>query len=276
MLSLALIVFGLVLTAGSSTAAAAPPPTVRAHLTDTAGVLGADRAEVADALSDFTAQTGFGLYAVYVDSFDNLSGTAYARKTAARSGLGTTDILLAIATDDRDFGVATPTEHVITQAEFAAIAAGIQKAVAAQDWSGAAVHAAHGYAQAASDSGLPWPWIVTATAIALLAGAMLIHNVRRRYDRTHVVTDEHGRPIDPLTLLRTDELIGQAHREVTALPEGAFKSELAIRLDELSAPARRHQRNEARRHQALDIVRCAGRAGTATTTNALPTSGVRH
>lgn len=258
-LTLALIVMGFALVAQSSSALAAAPPSVSSQITDTSGVLDAGRATVSEALEQFTDTTGFQLYVVYVKSFGDLTGNEFAQATAARSQLGTTDILLAVATDDSAFGVAEPRKHVMSHAAFLAVSARVKVAVDGAEWASAAVIAARGYQEASSDSDLPWAWILIAVVAVFLAGAVTIRRVRRRYDQSHVIRDEHGQPIDPLQLLDTDELVDNAKHRVAALSDGELKSQLVVRLDGLTG--RQHGTvDDARRADAIDILRRAGAA----------------
>lgn len=186
------------LVIATSAARAEGPIDAKADITDNAEVLGNDTARVQKALDTYTDRTGFQLRVVYVDSFDDFSGDEWAQRTAERSGIGTTDTLLAIAIDDRAFGVAEPRERSASDDEITDVSADdIAPAVRAADWPGAAIAAADGYTEAAESSGLPWAWIVAGLAAVFIAIAVVVHRVRREYDDTHVVLDEHGHPIAP-------------------------------------------------------------------------------
>jgi len=175
---------------------AEPPLDMRGDITDTAGVLGDDTPRVQKALDNFTKETGFKLFVVYVESFDGLSGAQWADQTAAKSGIGTTDILLAVSTEDRRYGITVPREHPLDDQDFRDVETGdIRPALSEGDWAGAAIAAAQSYTRRSEESGLPWGPIVAGAVVLAVAGALVVHRVRRRYEDTHVVLDEHGNPV---------------------------------------------------------------------------------
>src|SRR5262245_25981686 len=105
-----LIVAGavLLLSPGLANAATSDDPADLngAYVLDQAGVLGGT-GDVRDALDELYDQTGAKVFVVYVESFENPSDAQdWALDTAIRSGLGSADMLLAIATVDRNYGVA--------------------------------------------------------------------------------------------------------------------------------------------------------------------------
>lgn len=212
---------------GAGTASADPPLDVPGEITDNAGVLSAnDNARVQKALDAYQKETGFQLFVVYVKSFDGLSGADWADQTASKSGLGTTETLLAVAVQDRKYGTSVPNEHPISDDDFARIEKDeIEPALGNDDWAGAAIAAAEGYTDAAKDSGLPWGAILIGGAVVAGGGALVVHRVRRTYDDTHVVLDEHGQPIDPLSQLSTEELNKQSSAALVDIDDALKTSE---------------------------------------------------
>ncbi len=193
---LVLLALGL-FSLGGVAAHADPPIDVNGEITDNAGVLSSgEEAQVQKALDNYQEATGFQLFVVYVKSFDGLSGAEWSDQTATKSGLGITETLLAIAVDDGSYGTAEPSDHPISSGEFSRIGADkIEPAISRSDWTGAAVAAADAYTDAADDSSLPWALIVIGGVLAAAAGGLLVHRVRRRYEDTHEVVDEHGEPV---------------------------------------------------------------------------------
>ncbi len=220
LLALATLGFGAVAQADS-------PLDVSGEITDNAGVLSSsDRAKVQKALDDYHDQTGFQLFVVYVKSFDGLSGPDWSDQTATKSGLGTTETLLAVAIDDRKYGTSVPNEHPISDQDFARIdTEKIEPALRKEDWAGAAIAAAQGYTVAAEGSGLPWGAIVIGGAVVAGGGALVVRRMRRRYDDTHVVLDEHGQPIDPLSQLSTEDLNKQSSAALVGIDDAIKTSE---------------------------------------------------
>lgn len=254
-------------TAGPASADA--PLEVNSPITDNAKVLGTDHAKVETVLKAFTKKTGLHLYVVYVVSFDNLTGAEWAKKTAARSVIGSTDILLAISTGDNQYGVAEPREHAISNKEFNTVAVSdIRPTVDAGDWAGAAIDAAKGYEKASEASGLPWTFIVTGALLIALAGALGVHRTRQRYDETHVIRDQHGQPVDPFELLDTDELIDKAQLSVAGVEDPELKIQLGRQLSDLLSTSLRRT-DDTRRALAIDIIHLSlnlGRTATSTAT----------
>lgn len=193
------LVAGLFISLMAMPAAFAERPfAVQGKITDASNVLGADHQRVESALKTFSKQTGFDLLVVYVNSFDGMSGDKWAEQAATKSSLGTTDILLAIATEDSTFGVAQPDDHVMSKEDFATVAQkDILPAVEDHAYADATIKAADGYTQATESSRLPWIPIIIAIVVVLAAAGLILHRVRRKYERTHIVEDEHGHPVKP-------------------------------------------------------------------------------
>lgn len=250
--SAALLSLFLLFATAAGPASAEDPLSADNLVTDRSGVLGADKPRVQAALKQFTRKTGVQLYVVYVKDFGGLSGSEWAARTASKSTIGTTDILVAISTDDRTYGVAEPTELGPSRHEFNAVSVDeIRPAVNTGQWADAAIDAAAGYERAYRDSGLPWTPIVIGIAVVLAAGVGLIFHLRRNYDQTHEIRDEHGKTIDPLELLRTRELIDHAQLAVAAVEDPVLKVKLAKKLEILLAGK---DSRDARRALAISII----------------------
>lgn len=96
----------LILGGGISTAAYASAPVEfgASHVIDSAGVLGEREAEVTARLDRLFQDTQIDLYIAYVDSFTNPSDREeWADQVISQNGMGTNDILLAVAIDDREY-----------------------------------------------------------------------------------------------------------------------------------------------------------------------------
>jgi uncharacterized membrane protein YgcG len=81
-------------------ASAAPPLEVADRVTDLAGALGTGGPAVERAVAELEASTGVELYAVLVQTFQDDADQDWAERTARRSGLDETDVLLAVAVKD--------------------------------------------------------------------------------------------------------------------------------------------------------------------------------
>jgi len=124
-----------------------------AHVVDTVNVVGTRGAEITAATDSLYAKTKLQLFVVYVDSFTGVTDKrAWASSVAQRNGLGANDILLAVATVDRNYSI-----HYGTAAPDASTRGAIETndiipALKNNDWVGAAVAAAKGYAGASGSS----------------------------------------------------------------------------------------------------------------------------
>lgn len=202
----AVAVLAVLVSAGAAPAWAEEPLDVSGQVTDRADALGGDRARVQAALDELYERTGRQLFVVYVDDFGDLTGSEWATRTAEVSGLGRTDVLLAVALRQRSYGYDADAED-FSDADLERVDREfVLPALREDDWAGAAVGAAEGLAEVDEGSGLPWGWIVGGVGALAAAGAWGVHRARRRYDHTHPVVDEHGEPVDPAAILTDDEL----------------------------------------------------------------------
>ncbi len=168
------------------------------HIVDTVDALGDREPEVAAALDDLFAGSGTDLYVAYVDSFTGTADrTQWADETMARNGFGTGDVLLAVATGDREYQLRTTQDFALTDAQLTEVQlAAIEPALRENDWAGAAIGAAQGLeaslngepvtapditpGQEAPSAGggfnLFWPFIL----VVLAVGAFLFFRGRKR------------------------------------------------------------------------------------------------
>jgi hypothetical protein len=226
------LVTSLLLSLGTLTSGAAltsahaedPIDVAAEQITDEAGVLGADQAEVRQALDRFFDRTGLQLYVVYVPTFDDLTGDDWAARTSEKSGLGSGDVLLAVATKDRSYGYDTANRTFTAEDLETVDRTRILPALSNDEFARAAIDAADGYGDIAEDDGLPWGWIVLAGLIVLAAGAFAVHRIRRRFEQSHHVLDEHGNPVDPAALLDIKELEEVANRALVAVDDALLTS----------------------------------------------------
>ena len=103
-LSVVLGVLAGLLLAGGQPALAVPPLRLGGQVTDQVGALRDEQYRVEEALADLRAADGTQLFAVFVSRFDGAAGGDWAAATAEQSQLGRSDVLLAVAVDDRAYG----------------------------------------------------------------------------------------------------------------------------------------------------------------------------
>ena len=235
-----LLTLGLVTAGAALTSAHAEDPiNITGQITDETGALGADQAEVRLALDRFFDRTGLQLYVVYVPTFGDLTGEEWAARTYEKSELGRADVLLVVATKDRAYGYETDNATFTAEELESVDRTRILPALRNDDFSGAAIQAADGYGDIAEDDGLPWGWIVFATVLVLAAGAFVVHRIRRRFERSHHVLDEHGNPVEPAALLNSEELEEVSSRALVAVDDALLTSN-----DELRHAEAEHERRQ--------------------------------
>jgi len=155
-----------------------------------------------------------------------MGGQQWADESAEVSRLGTTDILLAVATDERSFGYRVFDDGPLTDEDLEQVTRDhLLPALRKNDWSGAAVATADGLSQALDGNDVPWGLLLVGGVAVVGAGAFAVHRMRRRYDRSHVVLDEHGDPVDPLSQLTDDELDVRANAALVAIDDALTTSQ---------------------------------------------------
>lgn len=132
---------GAALVLLSPAAAFAEPPVdfAGAYVVDEAGVLGGTSG-IESALDDLYDRAEVSLFVVYVSTFDDPSDPGlWADTTAALSGLGPDDVLLAVAVDDRQYQL---NDQLLFDDQYDRVATRIETELRANDWEGAALEAA--------------------------------------------------------------------------------------------------------------------------------------
>jgi hypothetical protein len=184
-LALAGLALGALLTLAAPVAATASP---HEGPVDLAGAYVLDRAEVLDAagaqqvqqaVDDLYASRGTKLFVVYVDAFTGAAIDDWADDTAELSGLGTDDVLLAIAVDDRAYRWSVPTDFALDGARLDEIASErLIPRLRVDDWAGGAAEFAAGLDDAQAPSIVPWVLGGGVLAVGAVAGGTVL--VRRR------------------------------------------------------------------------------------------------
>jgi len=186
-LVLAVFTAGLLL---ATPAGAQPPPKLTDHITDSIGALtDGGRATVNSAIDRLYRDRHIQLWVVYVDNFNRFKPENWAKQTRDASGMGDSDVLLAVATNTKlyDFDV-PPKAQDLTPAELNSLQSNkIEPAIGAKDWGGAAVAAADGLNKSASppSSASPskriWLWVAIGVGVVVvLVVLLLLLRARRR------------------------------------------------------------------------------------------------
>ncbi|MCZ9352289.1 TPM domain-containing protein [Streptomyces mutabilis] len=138
---------GPILTSANVAWADAPVDLSReGQITDRVGALGNREPEVARALAGLADEHKVKLFVVYVSDFSGRSPQQWANATAAQSGFGADDALLAVATGDRRYSYYVDADSPLTRQDLAEVdATAVAPALRQNDWAGAAIGAARGY-----------------------------------------------------------------------------------------------------------------------------------
>lgn len=200
------------------------------NIVDEVGALGDRESEVADTLDRLYDETQVDLYVAFVDSFTGVSGqTRWSDQTAASNGLGTNDVLLAVATDDRQYEVSVDAASFpLTDAQLADIETNnIEPFLREDDWAGAVIGAADGIAASlngessgssgssdsdaggmAASSGSGAFWVIALGLIALIVLTTVLFLRRRRRAAAGIGSGPRGRVAGqpPVPLVPIDEL----------------------------------------------------------------------
>lgn len=228
--SSASVLTGLVVSAVLAVLLVSPGPAVASQplrldtqITDEVGALGDRRGEVQAAIDRLRDEDRVQLWVVYVESFDGVPAQDWADRTAVTSDLGLNDVLLAVATGDRSYAYWVDEQFPLTDDQLATVAAeDIEPRLSDEDWAGAAIGAADGYARELGGGGdagtgglggLGTLLLVGALAV-VGAGALFLFLRSRRPTGTAVGgvrPGTTGAPVDELAGLPTQELEQRAN-----------------------------------------------------------------
>ena len=191
-------VAALLFVAGVGVASADPPFRLADRITDRAGVLDpAATARVTEAINQLRTDKGYDLFVVYVHSFDGAQTDEWAARTATLSQLGRTDVLLAIAVDDRAYHISYDQDFPLGQQATDDIASkDVEPRLVANDWAGAAVGLADGLRTgggSGSGSGLVVAGVIGVAVVG--GGAYLV--TRRRRNRAKADAPASTTPVGP-------------------------------------------------------------------------------
>lgn len=152
-----------------------PSPTARAEdpvplsregqITDEVDAVGDREAQVETALDALYEDRRIQLFVVYVRDFSGRSAQTWADETANRNGLGQDDVLLAVATHDRQYAYSVDAGSRLTDEQLRDVAStAIEPALKENDWAGAAIGAANGYSAVLAGQPVPTPTLTPGAA----------------------------------------------------------------------------------------------------------------
>lgn len=239
----------LMLFPATAPAWATDPVTVQSgtNIVDPQDVLGSRKADVQNAISDLLSSERTNLYVVIVDSFTNPSDrAAWAQAVAKNTGMGGSDVLLAIATSGQ-YQLLASTSNTKVYPKISAIA---QNAVTPnlaggkKDYAQAAIDTAKAVGDAAkggsgtvpSPGADATPWLVGGGVVIAGAGAAYLISRRRRTAGARP-QDQLGPgkgQLDPLAALSIDELRQRASALLVRADDAIRSSEQELGFAEAS------------------------------------------
>ncbi|MHC2185232.1 putative membrane protein YgcG [Rathayibacter agropyri] len=226
-LAVLLITAALALAPATAAVAEAPVAFSSSPVLDSAGVLTpAETAEVEQAASALYDRHRVQLFVAFVDSFTNPADrAAWADETATRNGLGTDDVLLAVAVDARQYQVSVAQGFALNESQVSSLQTNdIEPRLAASDWAGAALAAAEGIGQRldaptageALGSGLLIALAVVAglAVIGVVVWLLVRRSRRRRAEEAAEASIEELATRAGSALVHTDDAVRTSEQEV--------------------------------------------------------------
>jgi uncharacterized membrane protein YgcG len=246
---------GIALLAAPVAAHAEDPVDIDTQITDQVDALGDRRGEVEAELAQLDADHQLQLFVVYVDSFSGMNAEDWAAETANRNSMGLNDAVLAVATGEREFGVSFDPDYPLSDEQLAEVmTTAIEPPLRENDWAGAAIGAADGYAAVLDGEPVPEPEITPGEAdpsaggipwvpIAAVAGVGAVGVYAfARARRRRQTTSGPGQPGPEPGQLSLDELEARAGRLLVVTDDAVKTSEdelgfaIAQFGDEAAAP----------------------------------------
>ncbi|MCD0444712.1 TPM domain-containing protein [Glycomyces sp. A-F 0318] len=248
-------------------ASAAAPLLLSGPVTDRAGAVGDREDDVLAAIGDLEEDTGMGLYVAYIDDFGGYDPQDWADTTAVDSDLGTDDLLLAVAIDERRYTWSVAAGFPLTDSQLNRVAADrIAPELADGNWVEAAIGAAEGYRAAyrgeGASGGSSFVWIlVLLLAAAAAIGLYLWFRNRRRgggaaapvpspAKRQKMTTERLNAEANRL-LVETDDAIRTSEQEL-GFAEAEFGAEHTAAFTAALAAARTGLTESFKIRQELD------------------------
>lgn len=215
----------------ASPAAAVEPFNLPGQITDQVGALDGSTGDVQASLDRLSDDTAYDLFVVYVDGFSGRDGEQWARETAVASGLGPEDVILAVAVDERRYGMWVPSSGDITEDELTSVRVDlVEPRLAEDDWAGAAIAAADGLRDAALGTGTAasggggFGTLLVVGLVVVLVIFVVRSLVRRRNAAGQAGAQPAGAAPQGLAALPTPELNRRASQALVAIDDALTTS----------------------------------------------------
>jgi len=182
-------------TTVSAQAATLAPGRLSSPVTDAAGVL--DASQVADleaAINQYKIDGQKSIFVVYLPTFGGMSPEQWTEQAVDANGGGNTAVV-AIATDDRQFGIYGGTQW--TNSERDSMYDAAYPELVASNWYGAGLAAVEGAGGSGDMSGESAAWLAGGAGAALAAGGGIWAYTRRKRKQNDAAVLESSRAIEP-------------------------------------------------------------------------------
>ncbi|GAA5166440.1 TPM domain-containing protein [Ornithinimicrobium tianjinense] len=267
-------------------ASAEEPLNLQESVYDPADALSsAEEARAQEEIDQLREETGLQLFVAFVDEFtdsgEQVDGPTWAELTAEASGLGTGDLVLAVAVEQRQYGLGD-VGSTLPQGQLQDVQLqDVEPALSQDDWAGAVSGAVEGLAREYSggsggalepqgpvyndtDSGLGMgaiPGLLIGAPVVLLVGSGLIRSVARRRRRPSagvpVPAGAQGVSLQDLQREASEALVGmdnalRSAEEELAFAEAQFGTQRTEQFREVLGQARQAATEAFSLRQQLD------------------------
>ncbi|WP_194837408.1 TPM domain-containing protein [Nocardia sp. XZ_19_369] len=171
---------------GAPVGSAEAPLRMDTYVVDSAQALnGGQLDRVQSAVDELYADQQLRLWVVYVRDFGGLGPEAWAQRTAAESGFGSRDLLLAVATKDRAYWFYGELPSGVSDSELnSLLTRQVEPALRDGRWADAGVETADGLKKARQGGGVHVGFLlVIAALLVLVVGGLVLFSRKRRRDR---------------------------------------------------------------------------------------------
>ncbi len=220
------------LAVGAGPALAEEPFRLEDQIVDEAGVL-KDEAAIGDALDELQSSNGTQLFVVFVDDFGGLTRQEWMTQTEQLSGLGNADALMAVAVNQREYGIDVPDGGEVTLSEAEQLAGqAVDPEFADGNWDAGVIAFADilrtGEAPGSGGSGGGGALLVLGGIAVVGGGAYLVSRNRRKKARAALPPVARIEKVDPYAGETTEQLQFRASSALLELDEAMKTSQLDL------------------------------------------------
>ncbi|MFC9436723.1 TPM domain-containing protein [Nocardia sp. NPDC057030] len=180
------VLFAGAVLVGAPAGVAETPLRMDTYVVDSARALSGGQVDrVRSAVDELYADQQVRLWVVYVHDFGGLGPQAWAEQTAAKSGFGSRDLLLAVATQDRSYWFYGELPSGVSDSELnSLLTRDVEPALRDGRWADAGVETADGVQSAMRGGGVNVAFLlVVGVLIVLVVGGLVLFARKRRRDR---------------------------------------------------------------------------------------------